>query len=272
MKPKCKKIAALLMLAGTFSLTAMSASAQFLPGLPDIFSNDPFDDIFGDDGFVADAEQIAELYDEYQALYTRYEQMFKAAIDGNFGPLSNEIASILEDSLSELGIVDLEQANGRLRDLLNRANLDFDLYKPSVSHQFVELQGLINRTQAKTRARSVLSTEGQEAMMSKLETVQASTFVSSDLAGAAAGDIATQDVVKKLSSQMALNAQVLGALHTEVIDNRIDTQLQADVLTDIAQDLAAERKQETIARVAAVGSAFTAAQHYMLSVTPTEGE
>ncbi|MEM6251310.1 MAG: hypothetical protein AAF821_00165 [Cyanobacteria bacterium P01_D01_bin.156] len=244
---------------GGLACTA-GAYAQFFP-----------DSMFSFPGSHSANENLwPELHGVYEDSYNRLEDILADTINEQFGVLSDAVEDILASTLSELGIVDIEQAKAQIHDLLKREHSDFDLYQFPVTQQLTAWLNQVNRAQVESRAHAVIGTTGQQATTLKLEQLQQDIVEVGLLADEAQGDIATQDVLKRVAEQTAINTQILGALHSETIDTRLDTHLQGQVLVDVSEALAAERKQRLYEELATTTSAFYGAASYMLTVTPPE--
>ena len=231
------------------------------------------DDYFFPGNFIPspNGEFSPERSPEYDGTYERFSEILQDLIQGEFGPLASEIEAIVESSLGSLGISDTHLIESLLKSLLESNSDEFDLDKPPVLFQVEEYSKQINRQQIDARSHAVLGQSGQETIQLNLDQIQEDIFTVGDIAQVAQGDIATQDVTKRLASQLSINSQLLGSIYSEAINGRIDTQLQAEVLVDLADTLAADQKRQIRQELTATTGVFTAASQVMLSITPSAG-
>ena len=256
-------------MAGAISLGFLSfatgAQAQFFSGgfLTEVFFPGDFTPFPQEPSFP-------EVGSDHEESYERFFDIFQSRMDDQFGSLAPDIRSILQSSQGSLGIADTHTAEDSLRSLLEQIYGEFDLDIPPTTMQVEEYSKQINREQMGARAHAVLGQAGQEAIRWNLEQIEDDVFAVGQLSDLAQGDIATQDVTKRLASQLAINSQLLGALYSEAIDGRVDTQLQAEILVDLSQALATEQKRNVRQELTTTAGVFTAASQVMLSITPSD--
>ena len=171
--------------------------------------------------------------------------------------------------IEPLDIPDMVSVEDLLAKLLDQLNdEDYHLDIPPAVIQVEAVQQQINRDALRSRANTVLGAECQQVVELKLDQIHQDIVAVQDLSVQAQGQIATQDVAKDLTRQMAINTHVTGAVYTELIDTRIDTQLNAQVLADVAADLAADQKRQVEEELNMGLAIFSAAAQVMLTVNP----
>ncbi|NEP56931.1 MAG: hypothetical protein F6K31_07875 [Symploca sp. SIO2G7] len=185
--------------------------------------------------------ELGELfYDTYLEAKTYLDQL----ITEEFGEDAPAIQEAVDEALGALGLSDPLIVEEQIKEgVINLdEGLELDLTKPPAVVRGSEFAKEVDRQRLRSHSSSVIGQEGQEFIQEKLSQISTTIVETQELGYAAEEAISTQEAVKKLALQNSKETELLGALHTEVINSRIDTQFNADVLANISQTLDEERK------------------------------
>ena len=168
-------------------------------------------------------------------------------LDQRLGPLQPFIQPAIEGALGELGLIDPSQTRQSVAEQVVIRNLG-DIAQSDPIFQAQQLANEVDRQLTRSRISTVLSSEGQSNLNHQIDWVEQTIGRVHQEAGAAQVAVSTQEAIKAMAQQNAAQAEVLGAIQTELLQAQQDAQLSNLNLTNISQSLdresAARRLQD----------------------------
>lgn len=180
---------------------------------------------------------LAETYSD-QAPFVR------DAINAALGPLELSDPLIVEERIKEGAI-----ATGEV----------FDLSQPPALVRASAISKEVDRQRLRSHVASVIGQDGQAAIQMKLEQSSVTLEETQELGFLAEEAFSTQEAIKKIAQQNVKSTELLGALQAEAINSRIDTQFEAEVLSNISQTLDEERTIQQNRDLAGVATSLSLA-------------
>ena len=204
-----------------------------------------------------------DINDLFSETYAEAQNYLDSLIDDGFGDALPFVGGAVNSSLGEIDISDPLIVDQNIRDgLPTRKTIDLTKPPERVEAELVIKE--IDRQRSRSHIESVIGKEGQTVIKEKLDQVSSSITATQEYGSAAAQAFATQDVVKNMAQQNAINTELIGALHSEVINSRIDSQFSAEISANISQSLDEERALRQNRKLANVATSINLASHLRL--------
>ena len=187
---------------------------------------------------AADAALIwGEFVSYFQESYSELQTVLRQTVADEFTPeTAAMVQGTIDSALGTLGYPDPQQLRqGILRRL--EATPPGDLTTPVPVTQTGPLTRDLNRQLLHSQAAAVLGRDGQIATQEKADQIAESVAVSQQEAAAAQAAISTQQAIKHMTEQHALNTELLGALQNELMQTRSEAMGSALTLADISETL-----------------------------------
>jgi len=201
----------------------------------------------------------SELGELFSDTYGEAKVYLDSLITETFGEDAPVIQSAVNEALGVLEITDPLIVEEQIKEGVLNSDKEFDLSKPPAVVQASSIGKEVDRQRLRSHVASVIGQEGQAAIQTKMEQISITLEETQELGYAAEDAISTQEAIKKIAQQNVKNTELLGALQTEVINSRIDTQFEAEVLGNISQTLDEERTVRQNLELAGVATALSLA-------------
>lgn len=183
----------------------------------------------------------SELNDLFSDTYGQANIYLDGLLSETFG---DQAPFVKEAIYSSLGVLELSDPlivkEGIKEGVINSDNA-FDLSQPPALVRASSISKEIDRQRLRSHVASVIGQEGQAAIQMKMDQVAVTLEETQELGFLAEDAFSTQEAIKKMAQQNVKNTELIGALQTEIINSRIDSQFEAEVLSNISQTLDEER-------------------------------
>ena len=199
-----------------------------------------FNDIFG---------IFRQAFEEVRAYV---EQTITDVMDS----LPGELDGVIHNAVGDLGLVDPNLVRSEIAEEL-AATLTGDLAQSDTVQAAAETANEIDRQLTRAQVDAVLSQSGQAATRDKITWMENTIGQVQQHADSAQVAVSTQDAIKAMAQQNARQSEVLGAVQSELLQSRQDTQLTNLNLANISQNLDQEARAR---RLQALGSALDTLQ------------
>lgn len=184
----------------------------------------------------------AELSELFFDTYQEAKSYLDGLIAQTYGKEAPFVQEALDEALGVLGLSDPLIAEEQISEGVIAAERVFDLNQPPAVVRAAAVVKEVDRQRLRSHVGSVIGQEGQVAIQTKMDRVEVALQETQELGFLAEDAFSTQEAIKKMARQNVKNAELLGALQTEVINGRIDSQFEAEVLANISQTLDEEQK------------------------------
>ena len=195
----------------------------------------------------AAASQVDTTFDDFFGIFRQAfedaQAYLEEVITGHLDHLPGNLDGVIHTALGELGLVDPNQMRSELAAELT-STLTGDLAHTDGVYAGIETANEVDRLLTRVQVDTVLSQEGQTAMGNKITWLENTVGQVQQRADSAQVAVSTQEAIKQMAQQSALESEVLGAVHSELLNARQDAQLTNLNLSNISQSL----DQETRAR------------------------
>lgn len=183
------------------------------------------------------------IFNLFRQAYDDVHAYIEQTIQDVVTALPGELDNALNDALGELGWVDPNQIRAEIAEQL-ATPIDGDLAQSDPVYAAVETANEIDRQLTRAQVDAMLSQDGQANTQNKLTWMETTIDQIQQHADAAQAAVSTQDAIKQMAQQTALQSDVLGAVQAELLQSRQDAQLTNLNLANLSHTL----DQETRAR------------------------
>ena len=195
----------------------------------------------------AAASQMDTTFEDIFSIFRQAFEDAKAYIEDTVSdlldPLPGDLDGVIKNALGDLGLIDPNRVRSEIADELATA-LAGDLAHSDGVQAAIETANEVDRQLTRAQVDAVLSQAGQAATRDKITWIEDTISQVQQQANSAQVAVSTQDAIKQMAQQNALQAEVLGAVQSELLQSRQDAQLTNLNLANLSQSL----DQETRAR------------------------
>ena len=198
-----------------------------------------------------------DFTDLINAGFNALDSLFTELIDDTFGDYSPEIHAAVQETRGVLGLPDPIEVEERLR-----AELESQIggvLSPDPDNQTIDYTHGVDREATRAKAGSILSQDGQQRVVERMQQVALTTQEIGLHADNAQVAISTQAAIKEIAQQNAYQAELLGAVELELINSRVDAQLGNLTMVNISETLDQERRHRRSQQQATVQTLQTLA-------------
>jgi hypothetical protein len=143
-------------------------------------------------------------------------------LSGTLAHFPGDLDGVIMNAVGNLGLVDPNQVRSDIAEELV-STLVGDLAHSDGIYAGVEIANEVDRQLTRTQINTVLGQEGQDTVSSKITWLEDTLAQVQQQADSAQAAISTQDAIKHMAQQNAMETQVLGALQSELLQARQDT-------------------------------------------------
>ena len=186
------------------------------------------------------AANTAGLFDFTDLVTDAYRELsgfINDAIADEFDP---DIAALLQGTVNNargvLGLADPNQLVKGIEDDLSTLP-QADITQAVPGSTITRTARDLNRKLTTQQAATLLSQDGQQQTQDKLDDVAATVAQTEQHASNALAAISTQAAIKEMAQMHSRSTELLGAVHTELLQGRQDTAVQSLALADISASL-----------------------------------
>ena len=202
--------------------------------------------------WAAHAAGLIDLDGYFQNAWGQFNSLLHEAISENYDP---EVAALLQRSVNQalgtLGIPDPTQVALDLdRRLIGLPPGDITQPVPITRAAIVARD--FNRELLRQQATTVLGQGGQQATQARAQQIANTVWQSQAHADAALAAISTQETIKQMAQLQARQTDLLGGLHSDLMQSRQDAAIHALALADISETLDQQWQAEQLERRAEV--------------------
>ncbi|MEM8804451.1 MAG: hypothetical protein AAGF01_00165 [Cyanobacteria bacterium P01_G01_bin.38] len=195
----------------------------------------------------AAASQVDTLFEDIFGIFRQAFEDAKTYIEETISEqletLPGDMDVVIQNVRGELGLIDPNQARSEIADKIIET-LEGDLAKSDRVYAATETANEVDRQLTRAQVDSILSEEGQTATKEKITWIEDTIGQVQQHGDSAQVAVSTQEAIKQMAQQNSLESEVLGAVQSELLQSRQDSQLTNLNLTNISQSL----DQETRAR------------------------
>lgn len=212
-------------------------------------------------GLMATPAMAFYGFDAFTALinagFNELDSLFTELIDDTFGDNAPEIHAAVQEAQGALGLPDPIEVEERIQ-----AELEYQIggvLSLDPDNQTIDYTHGVDRGATRAQAGSILSQNGQQRVVERMQQVALTTQEIGFHADNAQVAISTQAAIKEIAQQNARQAELLGTVELELINSRVDTQLGNLTMVNISETLDQERRHRLSQQQATVQTLQTLA-------------
>jgi hypothetical protein len=199
---------------------------------------------------------FTDLFSIFQQAFEDARAYLEDLLSGTLAHFPGDLDGIIMNAVGNLGLVDPNQVRSDIAEELV-STLVGDLAHSDGIYAGVEMANEVDRQLTRTQINTVLGQEGQDTFSTKITWLEDTLAQVQQQADSAQVAISTQDAIKHMAQQNAMETQVLGVLQSELLQARQDSQLTNLNLSNISQSL---DQQTRARRLQEMGSAMETLQ------------
>lgn len=186
------------------------------------------------------AANAAGLFDFTDLVTDAYQDLSGLINDTIATEFEPEVAVLLQGTVNNargvLGLADPTVLEQGIEDRLDSLPQP-DIIQPVPGSEASLMTRDLNRKLTEQQAAALLSQEGQQQTQTKLEDIAAVVQLTEDHANSAQVAISTQAAIKEMAQMHSRSTELLGAVHTEILQGRQDSAIQSLALADISASI-----------------------------------
>ena len=202
------------------------------------------------------AHPFGDLFSIFQQAFADVQTYLQDLLTGSLNRFPEGLEGVILNAVGDVGLIDPNQMRSDIADELVQT-LVGDLVKSDSIYAGLEMANEVDRQLTRLQIDTVLSQDGQATFSNKIRWLESTVGQVQQRADSAQVAISTQDAIKQMAQQNALETQVLGALQSELLQSRQDTQLTNLNLSNISQSLDQESRAR---RLQGLGNALDTLQ------------